>query len=140
MNRWTYSALMGLIATLMTAACPPVQAQSSADLAKLAKVNTPLVRPFPPNTRRAQMTVLNAWEVTLNGTRVRLAPGARIRSTTNAILLSSSVAGQSFLVNYTLDTLGQPLEIWVLTEAEAAQRLPGSEGVTTTNIVTETAR
>jgi hypothetical protein len=38
-------------------------------------------------------------------------------------------------VNYTTDVMGQPHDIWVLTEAEARERRPGSEDVRITNIV-----
>lgn len=98
------------------------------------------MRTFPAQARRGSMEVVNAQQVRMNGTLVRLSPGSRIRSATNTLLTTGGLVGQTFLVNYTLDVMGQPHEIWILTEREAAVKRPGSEGVTTTNIVTETPR
>ena len=74
-------------------------------------------RTFPPKAMRAQMTVVNAHAVTLNGTTVRLSPGSIIRTTTNGLVVSGGLIGQTFVVNYTTDTLGQAHEIWILTTA-----------------------
>jgi hypothetical protein len=73
--------------------------------------------------------------VTLNGTTVRLSPGSIIRTTTNALVVSGGLVGQSFVVNYTTDTLGQAHEIWILTSTEAADKRAGRDGVTTTHII-----
>lgn len=108
---------------------------SNASASALARMNTPLQRTFPPKAMRAQMTVVNAHEVTLNGTGVRLSPGSIIRSTTNGLLVSGGLIGQSFVVNYTTDTLGQAHEIWILTATEAAEKRVGSDGMATTNVI-----
>lgn len=92
-------------------------------------------RPFPVSAERAQMRVVNAHEVTLNGKLTRLAPGSRIRTTANALVVSGGLVGQSFVVNFTRDSLGQAHEIWLLNAAEAADRRPGSDEMPTTNIV-----
>ena len=69
----------------------------------------------------------------------RLAPGSRIHTTGNALVVSGGLVGQSFVVNYTRDSLGQAHDIWLLNAAEAADRRPGSEGMTTSNIVSDPA-
>jgi hypothetical protein len=81
------------------------------------------------------MVVVNAQEVTLNGTLTRLSPASRIRTTTNALVLTGAIVGQSFVVNYTRDSMGQAHEIWILNDTEAAQRRAGSEGMVITNII-----
>ena len=96
-------------------------------------------RAFPPHAMRALMVVVNAHEVTLNGKLTRLAPGSRIHTTGNALVVSGGLVGQSFVVNYTRDSLGQAHDIWLLNAAEAADRRPGSEGMTTSNIVSDPA-
>lgn len=79
-------------------------------------------RPFPGNALRGDIVFTQPPEIVLNGQPSRLAPGARIRGTDNMLLLSGRVAGQRLIVNYTLDKLGQPLDVWVLTLEEAARR------------------
>jgi hypothetical protein len=96
-------------------------------------------RAFPTHAMRAHMVVVNAHEVTLNGTLTRLAPGSRIRTESNAMVVSGGLVGQGFVVNYTRDSLGQAHEIWLLNAAEAADRRPGSEGMASSNIVSDTA-
>ncbi len=80
------------------------------------------------------MTVLNAHEVSINGTTTRLSPGSRIRATTNALVVSGNLVGQSFVVNLVRDTMGQVHEVWILNAAEAAERRPGMEGTSTSNV------
>ena len=91
-----------------------------------ARLDTPLQRSFPPKALRADMTVVNSHEVLLNDRLVRLSPGSRIRSTSNALVVSGALVGQRFVVNYTTDTQGQAHDIWILTAAEAADRRIGS--------------
>ena len=59
----------------------------------------------------------------MNGKLARLAPGARIRDTANMLSMSGTLVGLPLVVNYTLDTQGGILDVWVLTTAERA-RLP----------------
>jgi len=128
---WVALSLVGTTAMAQTGSL------SNASASALARMNTPLQRTFPPKAMRAQMTVVNAHEVTLNGTTVRLSPGSIIRTTTNGLVVSGGLIGQTFVVNYTTDTLGQAHEIWILTTHEAAEKRAGSDGMTTTNVVSE---
>jgi hypothetical protein len=82
------------------------------------------VRPFPVTARRGKMTVANYPEIYLNGTLRRLSPGARIYNTGNLIQTQGSIQGSDLVVNYTEDYLGNISMVWILTEEEAAQRLP----------------
>jgi hypothetical protein len=96
-------------------------------------------RNFPSQALRAQMVVVNAHEVTLNGTLTRLSPGSRIHTASNMLVTPGGIVGQRFAVNYTRDSMGQAHEIWILNDTEAAQRRAGSEGVVITNIISGTA-
>ncbi|HEX5786294.1 MAG TPA: hypothetical protein VFY35_16315 [Burkholderiaceae bacterium] len=133
-NRW---AVLCIGASLLGAS---VQAQVNFKASQFAGQPNGTPRSFPAQARRGAMEVIDVHQVKMNGALVRLSPGSRIHSITNALVTSGSLVGQTVLVNYTLDVMGQPHEIWVLTEREAAEKRPGAEGVTTTNIVTEVPR
>lgn len=92
-------------------------------LAGTAQAQGP-VRPFPANAIRATMVVQTPPEVTMDGRVMRLSPGARIRGTGNTMVLSGSLVGQSLTVNYVTDMHGLVHEVWILTEAEAAEKRP----------------
>lgn len=79
-------------------------------------------RPFPASALRGEIIFTQPPEILLNGQPARLAPGARIRDTQNMLQLTGRVAGLRLMVNYTVDKLGQPLDIWVLTVDETARR------------------
>ena len=79
-------------------------------------------RNFPATALRGALVVTQAPEILLNGQPARLAPGARIRGADNLMQMSGGLTGQRLLVHYTRDTLGQLLDVWVLTPAEAARR------------------
>jgi len=135
MNRWfsrpgvpRLAAQLALASALCLGHMAPAQTQN---------LSAPK-RPFPDHALRAHMVVVNAHEVTLNGTLTRLAPGSRIRTASNALTVSGGLVGQSFVVNYTRDSMGQAHEIWVLNAAEAADRRAGSEHMVITNIVSGT--
>ena len=131
MKRWLLLLLLPVralaLGTLLVTVAQGVTAQSQPK------------RPFPAHAMRAHMVVVNAHEVTLNGKLTRLAPGSRIRTPANALVVSGGLVGQGFVVNYTRDSLGQAHEIWLLNAAEAADRRPGSEGMTSSNIVSDPA-
>ncbi len=79
-------------------------------------------RNFPASALRGEMTVTQPPEVALNGQSARLAPGARIRGPNNLLVMSGALVGQRVLVHYTRDTVGNLLDVWILTPAELARR------------------
>jgi hypothetical protein len=103
---------------LFTALAGALAAHSTFSVAQ----NT--VRPFPPNTERGMLVVTYPPIVQLNGKPDRLSPGARMRGQNNMLILSGSVVGQPLWVNYVRNSTGELHEVWVLTEAEAALKLP----------------
>lgn len=82
------------------------------------------VRPFPPAAQRGVMVVTQPPELILNDKADRLSPGARIRGINNMVLMSGSLIGQKYVVNYLREAGGMVQEVWILTDAEAALKLP----------------
>ncbi len=79
-------------------------------------------RNFPATALRGEIVITQPPELLLGGQPARLAPGARIRGMDNLMLMSGALAGQRLVVHFTLDSLGQLLDVWVLTPAELARR------------------
>jgi hypothetical protein len=79
-------------------------------------------RVFQQNALRGELVITQPPEVLLNGKPARLAPSVRIRNPSNLIQLSGSLLGQQLVVNYTLDTVGELRDVWILTDAEAAKK------------------
>ncbi|RTL29162.1 MAG: hypothetical protein EKK47_14080 [Burkholderiales bacterium] len=80
--------------------------------------------PIPVQTLRGEITFGLPPEVKLNGSAARLAPGARIRNEHNLLTLSGNLIGQTYKVNYTIDTYGLLMNVWLLTADEANQLWP----------------
>ena len=79
-------------------------------------------RNFPATALRGEIVVTAPPELLLNKRPARLAPGARIRTVDNMLVLSGAAVNQRLVVNYTLDLQGQLLEVWILNPAELARK------------------
>jgi len=79
-------------------------------------------RQFPAQALRGELTVLQPPDVLLNGQPARLAPGSRIRGTENLLQMSAALVGQKLVVHYTVDISGLLMDLWVLNEAELANK------------------
>jgi hypothetical protein len=77
-----------------------------------------LARNFPATALRGELLIEQPPQAQLNGRPARLAPGARIRGSNQMLLMSGAIAGQTLVVNYTIDPSGLLLDVWVLSEAE----------------------
>ena len=84
-----------------------------------------LLRQFPPAALRGTLEVTTPPEVLLNGKAARLSPGARIRNTNNALVMSGSLVGNSLVVNYLRDAQGMVHEVWLLSPTEAQEKRAG---------------
>jgi hypothetical protein len=120
MKRCAYVLALALSAASLSA--PSVQAQAT-----LPAGFEPVPRVFPQAARRGTLVVVAPPEILMDGKPERLSPGARIRDPKNRLILSGTLAGQEVLVNYVRDALGLVHEVWIITEAEARQRRPGTE-------------
>jgi hypothetical protein len=84
-------------------------------------------RRFPADALRGTLRVVDPPDVLLNGLAWRLAPGSRIRGTDNLLAMSAAlVDGQTRPVHYTLDTLGQIREVWLLRSDELQRFWPAT--------------
>lgn len=81
-------------------------------------------RPFPAQALRGTLVVVQPPVIQLDGQPARLSPGSRIRSANNMLVLSGSLVNQELTVNYTLEPGGMVHDVWILTEAEAAEKRP----------------
>ncbi len=79
-----------------------------------------LVRQLPDKALVGTLQVTAPPHVLLNGQEARLSPGARIRSESNTLLMSASLAGQVLPVAYVLEPQGLVHEVWILNAAERA--------------------
>jgi hypothetical protein len=77
-------------------------------------------RQFPQTALRGEIVFGQPPELQLNGETARLAPGARIRSENNMIVLSGSLIGSRHVVHYTSDPQGQIKDVWILQPQERA--------------------
>ena len=110
-------------------------AQTPNSSAWVSGLQSQPMRTFPPKAARGQMAVVTTHDINLNGVPERLSPGARIRNLNNGLVMTGGLVGQTFIVNYVRDAAGLVHEVWILNEAEAAQRLPGAEATQSTNVV-----
>jgi hypothetical protein len=84
------------------------------------------VRTFPPNALRGTLQVTNPPELLLDGKAERLSPGARIRGANNMLVMSGAIVGQSLVVAYVRNPLGQLHDIWILNATEARMPMAGA--------------
>ena len=82
-------------------------------------------RNFPANTLRGVLTTTVFPQVTINGQAMQLAPGAKIYSQQNTILVHTNLTGSTVIVNYTVDAQGYVSRVWILTQEELALPPPG---------------
>jgi len=84
------------------------------------------LRSIDPQALAGRLIITQFPQARLDGREVLLAPGVRIRSTDNLLRLPGSLASEQ-VVRYRLDPGGQVIEVWLLTDEEAAQaaREPG---------------
>ncbi len=121
MNRCLFAPkgiLFGLAALLITVCVVPEAALAQG-----------YARQFPAAARRGMLEVTQPPQVLLNGVPQQLSPGARIKGTTNTMVMSGSLVGQRLLVNYLLNPQGQVQEVWILTDTEAQEKRAGLEPV-----------
>ena len=81
-------------------------------------------RNFPATALRGTVVFGTPPQITLNGEAARLAPGARIRGLNNMLVLSGQLAGRKATVNYTVDSYGLLMDVWLLRADEAAKTWP----------------
>ena len=89
----------------------------------LALIATPVaaqLRTIPKDARLAEIRHVQANVVELNGRQVQLAAGARIRDTSNRIIMPTALPAGA-LVKFRLNGMGEVHEVWLVTREEAAK-------------------
>ena len=98
------------------------------------------MRNFPDAALRGTLTLNSLTEATLNGRSIRMAPGMRLLSPQNTLVMLHGVLGQSYKVNYVIEnSTGMLLTAWILTEGEAAQPRKGPGDSVQFNFRTESS-
>ncbi|MDY0107330.1 MAG: hypothetical protein RBS27_11705 [Giesbergeria sp.] len=119
-------------ATLLLAALCAAAALTGAPAAAQNTVPGSMggMRNFPDAALRGTLVITAASEAELNGRTVRMAPGMRLFSPQNTLVMMHTVLGKPFTVNYLIEnSTGMLLTAWILTNAEAAQKRTGSDGI-----------
>jgi hypothetical protein len=108
----------GLIGSLLPATSALAQSINSED-----PVVQDLLRRLPDRAKTGALGILKVSifpEASLNGQAVTLAPGTRIFSMNNMIILPGSIQDEAIAVLYRKDMLGQVIEAWVVNREEIA--------------------
>ena len=80
-------------------------------------------RTIPADAKRATMSHVEGMTVEIDGKRLQLPAGARIRDGRNMIVVPTAVPPR-VLIKYLPDAQGQVSRIWILSPQEAAQPDP----------------
>jgi len=116
----------GLLALAVAATCGmaviPAHAQVQGALGN--------ARTFPDAALRGTLVITGASDATINGQAIRMAPGMRLFSPQNTLILAHQVLGQEFIVNYLIEnSTGMLQSAWILSQGEARQPRAGSDTV-----------
>lgn len=125
------SPAIASVATVPVTALSALATLAALTSAAHAQASRPV--PISPMSLRGEATFGVPPELQLNGKVTRLSPAARIRGTSNTLVMSATLAGQSWVINYTLDGLsGLVQDVWLLTPEEASRRWPKTREEATT--------
>jgi hypothetical protein len=111
------------LATPLLTAPLLAQAQTAAATSEVI-VPMAIGRALPTHSLRGKLMLTNPPVVTLNGQADRLAPGSRIRGRNNMLVMVGATIGNEYIVNYTRDSYGLIMDVWVLRDDEIAQLWP----------------
>jgi hypothetical protein len=115
MKKTLLSLFTGLCVLFATAQVGAQSAQSADPIIELA------LKRLPDRARTGKLAVLTIDvfpQAKLDNKAVYLAPGTRVFSTTNLIVLPMSIQNSPQPVVYRQDTMGQLIEAWILTDDE----------------------
>lgn len=117
------SPFMASVATVPLTAFSALANLAALPSAAHAQASRPV--PIPPQSLRGEMLFGMPPEVKLNDHATRLSPATRIRGQSNTLVMSATLSGQTWRVNYTLDPYtGLVQDVWLLTAEEAVRRWP----------------
>ena len=133
-NTRTFASTRTRGAWLATLACLALLGGAASTAATAQTVAaTGLARTFPANALRGTLNFQDRTTALLNGNAIQVAPGMRLFSPQNALVMTHTVQGKPLKVNYVTEaSMGMLLTAWILTPAEAALPRKGSD--TETNV------
>lgn len=99
----------------------PLSAALAAAALVLASTAGAQLRAIPDDAKRGQIRPVREMIVEIDGSPMRLAPGAQIRSRENRIVLPVALPAKAQLIKYQIDAAGLVKQVWILTEEEAAK-------------------
>jgi hypothetical protein len=76
------------------------------------------LRPLPDNAERGFIRHVQETIVSIDGRKMRLAPGATIRNQQNMIVVPMSLPPEGAVAEYQVDPQGQIARVWLLTPEE----------------------
>jgi hypothetical protein len=84
-------------------------------------------RNFPIGTLRGQIAFGAPPQIQLDGQTARLSPGVRVQNAQRMLTQPASLAGQSYVVNYTREAnTGMVNQVWILSTDEARAERQGA--------------
>ena len=112
--------LASIVSSLLLATSAWVALPASA---QIHSPETGQVRNFPDAARRGTLVVTSLSDAQLNGKTIRMAPGVRLFSTSNALVPIHTAVNTPLTVNYVNEvSTGMLLSAWILSPSEAAQK------------------
>jgi hypothetical protein len=124
---WMYTMNRCLLVSLALACSASVLAQDqlSAPLPvnENVQLGVPGLRKFPDKALRGKMKVVQTPVILIDGKPERLSPGSRIRDTQQRLVMSASITNVELTVNFVRNPMGEVHEVWILTDAEARQKI-----------------
>lgn len=120
LHAWIAAAILGVSSLAMLPAYAQVQG------------GTGLMRNFPEASLRGNLVITGASDALINGQPIRMAPGMRLFTPQNSLVMAHQVLGREFVVNYLIEnSTGMLLSAWILTANEATVARKGSGAVIT---------
>lgn len=117
-----------LLLAVLCAAAPLASAPAAAQGTVQGSMSG--MRNFPDAALRGSLVITGASDAEINGNAIRLAPGMRLFSPQNTLVMMHTVKGQQFTVNYLIEnSTGMLISAWILSNSEAAQPRKGSDSV-----------
>jgi hypothetical protein len=117
--RWLFVAL--LVSASVLAKAQPLMPEHLHE--NPAQALVPGLQKFPDNALRGKLKVLQAPMILMDGKPERLSPGARIRDTQQRLVMSASITHAELMVNFVRNSVGEVHEVWILTEAQAREKI-----------------
>lgn len=99
---------------------PPPNAENADNFDQPAT----LPRSFPDKAEKGYILFLEPPMAMIDGVRMRVSPGSRIKDQHNRMLTAAQLQGKEFHIMYTRDATLQIGDVWLLSDYEARHTIP----------------